>query len=84
MLEPRYKMTGGAVVVGERVIVAGGGRTVEILDTVTGSSRVIAEFDGRRSFATASLLENGDLLVVGGYGDRIELRREARVVDLDG
>ncbi|MDH3308981.1 MAG: hypothetical protein OEO77_15885 [Acidimicrobiia bacterium] len=79
--EPRYKMQGGAAVLEDgRVAIAGGGRTVEILDIGAGVSQVVASFTARGSFTTISLLGSGDLLVVGGYGDDIRLRDEARLI----
>lgn len=82
--EPRYKMQGGAVVVdGRSVLVAGGGRTVEVLDLETGVSEVVADLGRRGSFATVSRLGSGDLVVLGGYDDRIALRGEVLVIDPD-
>lgn len=79
--EPRYKMQGGAAVLEDgRVAIAGGGRTVEILDLGVGDSQVVSSFTSRGSFATITLLAAGDLLVVGGYGDDIRLRDEARLI----
>ena len=78
--EPRYKLPGGAVVLGDHVVVAGGGGTVEDLDLGTGRSRVLAEQRVRGSFATINRLGRRDLLVIGGYDARIRLRREAFVL----
>ena len=78
--EPRYKLPGGAVVLGDHVVVAGGGDTVEDLDLGTGRSRVLAEQPVRGSFATINRLGRRDLLVIGGYDARIRLRREAFVL----
>jgi hypothetical protein len=76
LLEPRYKMTGGAIAVeGQRVLIAGGGRTVELLDLEAGTSRVIDTLSGRGSFATINALA-GSWLVLGGYDDQITLRRQ--------
>jgi hypothetical protein len=42
MSEPRYKLTGGAATLSDgRVMVAGGGRTVEVLDVARRSSAVL-------------------------------------------
>jgi hypothetical protein len=81
MTEPRYKFPGGAVLLDDgRVVVAGGGRTTEILDIDEGTSTVIAQADVRGSFATLNELESGDLLIVGGYDDQIRLRNEAYII----
>ncbi len=81
MLEPRYKFPGGAVLLDDgRVAIGGGGRTTEILDLAAGTSRIVAESAERGSFATINLLGSGDLLIVGGYDDRIRLRHEMVIV----
>jgi hypothetical protein len=74
--EGRYKMPGGALALsGGQVLIAGGGSSVELLDTRTNDSRVIAEFGTRGSFATISRLGDGSWVVIGGYDDRIRLTR---------
>jgi hypothetical protein len=60
---------------GQRVLIAGGGRTVELLDLEAGTSRVIDTLSGRGSFATINALA-GSWLVLGGYDDQITLRRQ--------
>jgi hypothetical protein len=81
MFEPRYKFQGGAVLLDDgRVAIAGGGRSTEILDLSDGTSAVVAESAQRGSFATINLLGSGDLLIVGGYDDRIRLRNEMVIV----
>jgi hypothetical protein len=82
--EPRYKLPGGAVVLGDHVVVAGGGGTVEDLDLGSGRSRVLVEQHVRGSFATINRLGHRDLLVIGGYDGRIRLRREAFVLPTPG
>jgi len=82
LAEPRYKMTGGAVVMSDnRVAIAGGGRTVEVLDLDRGTSTAIHEFSSRGSFATVNLLGSGDIIVVGGYDDTIDIRAEYAIID---
>ena len=81
LVEHRYKMQGGALVLDEhRVAVAGGGRTIEVLDLAAGQSQIIVSFAGRGSFTTLNRLGSGGLLVVGGYDDHIALRRDVRVI----
>ncbi len=81
LAEARYKLQGGAVVLESgRVIIAGGGRTIEVLDVARGHADTIDDLGVRGSFATISLLGSGDLIVIGGYDDRIDLRDEARLV----
>jgi hypothetical protein len=82
LAEPRYKTAGGALVLADgRVVIAGGGRSVEVIDVDAGTTSAVAEFGRRGSFATISPW--GDALVVlGGYDDRIALRREHQIVAL--
>lgn len=81
LVEPRYKLPGGAVVLeGDRVIVAGGGRTIEVLDLATGSSSVVEDLGSQGSFATATALGDRLTLVLGGYDLTIDLRREVRLI----
>ena len=72
------------MVLGDHVVVAGGGGTVEDLDLGSGRSRVLAEQRVRGSFATINRLGRRDLLVIGGYDGRIRLRREAFVLPAPG
>ena len=62
-------------------MIAGGGRTVEVLDLEPGTSRVISTFAERGSFATLNLLGSGDLVVIGGYDDAINLRLDVRLLE---
>jgi hypothetical protein len=88
LAEARYKMPGGAVVLdGHRVLIAGGGRSVEILDLASGVSTIVESFAGRGSFTTVNVLGSAGVLVLGGYDDRITLRRQYLVLgpqDLEG
>ncbi len=81
MSEPRYKLPGGAIVLDDgRVVIAGGGRTTEILDVAEGTSHVVTESAQRGSFTTINLLGSGDLLIFGGYDDAIRLRNEMNIL----
>ncbi len=82
LMEARYKMTGGAILVaGQRVLVSGGGRTVELLDLAAGTSRIIDTLPERGSFATINALGDDLWLVLGGYDDQIRLRRQFLVIE---
>lgn len=82
--EGRYKFGDAVVPLADgRILMAGGGRTVELFDVDTGTATpVVAGPGSRASFATATALPDGHVLVVGGYDDRIDLRRSAMVLDL--
>jgi hypothetical protein len=83
MTEARYKTAGGALTLSDgRVAIAGGGRTVEIIDPADGTTEVVSQFAERGSFATLNLLGSGDLLVIGGYDDNVRLRGTARTIRL--
>jgi Galactose oxidase, central domain len=83
MREPRYKLAGGAVVLDDgRVLIVGGGQSVEVLDVAAGTSQMIEELGGRASFATVNLLQNGQALLVGGYDDSITLVGLARTITI--
>jgi hypothetical protein len=71
----RYKLNGSAAVLpDDRVVVAGGGSGVEVLDLVTGSRRVDAAGTGRASFSTVGV-SGSRVVVVGGYDEQIRLTR---------
>jgi hypothetical protein len=71
----RYKMDGAVLVLpDDRVVVAGGGPGVEVLDLAAGSRRVDAAGTGRSSFSTVGL-SGSEVLVVGGYDEQIRLTR---------
>ena len=77
--EGRYKLTGSAVPLpGDRVVVAGGGDGVEVVDVGDDVSRTVPGLgEGRASFSTVGV--TGDrLLVLGGYDEQIRLVGAAR------
>ena len=77
LTEPRYKMSGGAVALDDhRVLIGGGGHNVELLDLATGRSRVVEALERRGSFTTVNPIGDDGWLVLGGYDDRIRLRRQ--------
>ena len=81
MTEERYKMTSGAVVIdSNRVLIAAGGRSVEIVDVRSGEAEVVDSFAGRGSFTTLNAWGAESFIVLGGYDDRITLRRQFLVI----
>jgi hypothetical protein len=83
MHEGRYKLTGGAALLEDgRVLVGGGGASVEVLDVAAGTSEVIDDLGARASFATVNLLRDGRALVLGGYDDRIDLVGLGRILTI--
>jgi Kelch motif/Galactose oxidase, central domain len=83
LLEGRYKMTGGAVSLpGNRVLIGGGGTSVELLDVGEGTSRIVERLGNRASFATMNAWGADEFIVLGGYDDRISLRREYLIVSV--
>ena len=74
---------GGSVVLlpDDRVLVAGGGPGVEVLDLAAGSRWVDAAGTGRSSFSTVGL-RGSVVLVVGGYDEQIRLARTFETFDV--
>ena len=78
----RYKMGGSVVLLpDDRVLVAGGGPGVEVLDLAAGSRWVDAAGTGRSSFSTVGL-SGSVVLVVGGYDQQIRLARTFETFDV--
>ena len=69
MNSPRFKHLATVVVMPNgKVLIAGGARSVEVYDPVTGTFGTTAGgLDEARYFATATLLKNGQVLITGGY-----------------
>ena len=75
LVAERYKLGGSVVALpDDRVVVAGGGAGVEVLDLATGSRRIDGGGTGRASFSTVGV-SGSRLLVVGGYDEQIRLTR---------
>ncbi len=74
MAATRYKIQGTAVrLPSGSVLVPAGSRTAELLDHRSLTFRSVAGgFPAGYAFATATLLPEGDVLIVGGYGPAIE------------
>lgn len=65
------------------VLVAGGARHPEVLDPVTQTFNVLHNsLDGEQMFATATLLNSGNVLVAGGYDERIRSRNATWVIQV--
>jgi hypothetical protein len=79
----RYKLSGAAVLPDGRVVVAGGGPGVEVIDPRTGVSRFLTGAGrGRASFSTVGL-SHGVLRVIGGYDEAIRLTGTDLAIPLD-
>ena len=84
LLSGRYKLTDSVATLPDgRVVVAGGGDGVEMIDLGTGRTRAIALLaGGRRSFSTIGVT-GGQLVLIGGYDESIRLTRTYRAVPVD-
>jgi hypothetical protein len=73
MHHARHKVRDAVVALGDgTVVVAGYAPEAELYDPRSGTFGLLpGRFDGASAFATASLLDGGDILVLGGYDDRI-------------
>lgn len=74
MLSQRYKLPDGALLLpsGDVLVVAGAPQ-VERFDSGAGRFVVLSGgLDGPHEFATATLLDDGDVLLLGGYGEQME------------
>ena len=84
LVSGRYKLTDSVVALpGDRVVVAGGGDGVELVDVIRGRSAAIPQLrSGRQSFSTIGVT-GGQLVIVGGYDESIRLTRTYRTVPVD-
>lgn len=75
----RYKLPDGAVLLPSGdVLVAAGDAQVERYNASTETFEVLSgEMAGAHEFATATLLDGGDVLVLGGYGEQIDTTASA-------
>lgn len=78
----RYKLPGAvALLPSGKVVVGGGAARVELYDGETGRFAATAgSLDGDREFATATLLTDGTVLIVGGYDENIRTSAAAWLV----
>ena len=81
MLERRFKLPDAVVRLRSgRVVVAGGGRRVELYEPSRRQFRVAGQTGVALSFSTATALRDGRVLVVGGYDDRIAVTNRAWMI----
>jgi hypothetical protein len=79
----RFKLSGAAVLPDGRVVVAGGGAGVEVIDLHTGRSQVLPGVGrGRASFSTVGF-SHGTLRIIGGYDEAIRLTGTDLAIPLD-
>jgi hypothetical protein len=78
MAQPRFKLPDAVVRLRSgRVLVAGGARIAELYDPSTRRFRPAGGAGAALSFATATVLRDGRVLVAGGYDDRIAVTSSA-------
>lgn len=79
MRAQRYKLPDGAVPLPSGdVLVAAGDARVERFNARTQAFETLAgEMDGANEFATATLLDSGEVLVLGGYDDQMQTTASA-------
>lgn len=76
----RYKVDGSVLAAAGGVLVAGGGPTLELWQPARRTFRTVGRTGAALSFATATHLPGGDVLVTGGYDARtIAVSRRAWV-----
>ena len=81
MAEARFKLPDAVVrLPSGRVVVAGGGTSVEVYNPRARRFRSSGRLGAALSFATATVLRDGRVLVVGGYDDRIRVSRRAWLI----
>jgi len=76
---PRFKHGRAVVLLRDgRVLIAGGGARAEVFNTITGAfSAAAGSLDASWHFSTATLLANGQVLIVGGYPNSPEATARA-------
>ena len=81
MQERRFKISAAVVLLGDGdVLVAGGAPMAERFDAGSGSFVPVSGSVGASfAFSTSTRLSNGDVLIAGGYDDRIQLTNRAWV-----
>jgi hypothetical protein len=73
MASQRFKFPGAVVRLGSgNILVCGGGRVIEVFDFLMKHFKSVGKFDQSYYFATASVLNNGTVLILGGYTDTLQ------------
>ncbi len=73
MATERFKFPSAVVQLnGGNVLICGGSKTIEVFDFLMKHFRTIADLDESYYYGTASLLNNGAVLILGGYTDTIQ------------
>jgi Kelch motif len=81
MAEARFKLPDAVVrLPSGTVLVVGGGRQAEVYDPDRRRFQAVAGTGTTLSFATATVLPNGRVLVAGGYDDSISVMSRARLI----
>lgn len=83
MADGRFKLPGAAQLLADgRVLVAGDGTRVEVVDPMTGEIDVAeGTLETPALFATATTLPDGRVLIAGGYDDEIRVLADAYVYE---
>ena len=80
----RYKLRGAVAALADgRVVVAGGGPGVEVLDPVRGTSTALRAVPAVRSSYSTVTVQRDRVLVLGGYDERVRLTGTYRPIPLD-
>jgi hypothetical protein len=78
LLHARFKMPQAVVTLRSgAVLVAGGDSTLELLDPSTGEPRIVASLGNPRYYGTATVLQNGEVLITGGYDNKLRCTNKA-------
>lgn len=79
MNSARYKLQGTTILLkNAKVLIAGGASRAEVFDPATNTfSFASGEMETKRLFATATLLQNGHVLIVGGYDNQMAVSSNA-------
>jgi hypothetical protein len=77
----RYKLHGASVLLSNgKLLIAGGAGRAEIFDPATGKAEFVGEpLAGAAFFATATLLKDGRVLMLGGYDEQIRVSSAAQI-----
>ena len=79
MSEPRFKFSDAVTLLKSgRLIVVGGGKSIELFDQLSGTfTRAGGEMDAQRFYMTSTMLQDGRVLILGGYDTGIRASSRA-------